>query len=137
MSNYKELLKSPKWQKLRLEIFKRDKWKCVKCSDTEKTLQVHHLKYTGKPWEAPKKDLVTLCSDCHLLFSKIDIDFNSVSKIVKFNKTYQNSNATGLVVSKTNGTNFYHITDNDIELVVGFVKNSSVLKTLFKLNNGK
>jgi 5-methylcytosine-specific restriction endonuclease McrA len=31
---YSELLKSPKWQKKRLEIMSRDKFTCKKCGDT-------------------------------------------------------------------------------------------------------
>lgn len=62
---YGEKLRHPKWQKLRLEILKRDKWKCVLCGDVDTTLNVHHLKYSGDPWEAKKEDLESLCEDCH------------------------------------------------------------------------
>lgn len=62
---YAEKLKSPKWQKRRLEILNRDKFKCKKCGDTETTLHVHHLSYHGEPWEAPSDELDTLCEHCH------------------------------------------------------------------------
>ena len=67
MSNYSELLKDPRWQKKRLDIFNRDKFKCRSCEDTKKTLHVHHLYYDYKlkPWEYSDDDLVTLCEDCH------------------------------------------------------------------------
>lgn len=42
---YSEQLKHPKWQKKRLEILKRDKWKCKKCKDDTTTLNVHHKEY--------------------------------------------------------------------------------------------
>jgi HNH endonuclease len=63
--NYSEKLKSPQWQKKRLEILQRDNFTCQLCSDTETELQVHHLKYTGEPQDAPNEDLQTLCKHCH------------------------------------------------------------------------
>ena len=66
MSNYSELLKDPRWQKKRLEVFNRDNWTCQCCLDTDSTLHVHHTKYTGKfPWDCPDKYLITLCEQCH------------------------------------------------------------------------
>lgn len=64
---YKEKLLSPKWQKLRLEIMQRDNFACVKCGNTEETLQIHHKNYVfGKnPWDYPPEMLETLCSICH------------------------------------------------------------------------
>lgn len=69
MSTYAEKLKSPKWQKKRLEILSRDKFTCQKCKDTETTLHVHHKKYIkGKePWDYPNEILTTLCDSCHEL----------------------------------------------------------------------
>lgn len=65
--NYKEQLASPKWQRRRLEIFNRDGWACTECGETEKQLEVHHIKYlAGKhPAESPDADLATLCDKCH------------------------------------------------------------------------
>lgn len=67
MSEYKELLRHPKWQRRRLEIMERDDWKCLYCDAEDKPLNVHHKRYvTGrKPWEYPDHDLITLCDDCH------------------------------------------------------------------------
>jgi hypothetical protein len=64
---YAEKLKSPKWQKKRLEILERDKFTCCHCDDTEKNLQVHHKYYTknSDPWDYPNDALITLCEDCH------------------------------------------------------------------------
>jgi len=67
---YAEKLKHPKWQKKRLAILSRDNFTCCLCGDTETNLQVHHLKYTGEPWDAPDEDLQTLCEDCHSLLSQ-------------------------------------------------------------------
>lgn len=65
MSNYSELLKDPRWQKKRLQIMDRDGWKCSLCENEDMTLNVHHLKYSGKPWEADDSHLITLCEKCH------------------------------------------------------------------------
>lgn len=67
MKTYLEKLKDPRWQKLRLEIFKRDKWTCRICKSKDKTLSIHHRYYKkgAEPWEYPKKALVTLCEKCH------------------------------------------------------------------------
>ena len=62
---YAEKLKDPRWQRKRLEIFQRDGFACCWCKTTDETLVVHHLKYTGDPWEAPNEDLMTLCENCH------------------------------------------------------------------------
>lgn len=66
-SKYSEQLKSPKWQKRRLEILNRDKFTCQICGSTEKTLHVHHTIYIpGRNiWEYEDDQLITLCEDCH------------------------------------------------------------------------
>lgn len=64
---YSELLKDPRWQKKRLQIMERDGFACKLCGNKEKTLHVHHLAYTKKPWDADDKELVTLCESCHTL----------------------------------------------------------------------
>lgn len=68
-SAYSEKLKDPRWQKLRLEIFERDKWECQICYATDKTLHVHHLHYLKgrEPWEYADEMqfLLTVCCDCH------------------------------------------------------------------------
>lgn len=61
---YSELLKDERWKKLSKEVKDRDDNKCVLCDNT-KSLQAHHKKYTGLPWEAPICDIITLCSACH------------------------------------------------------------------------
>ena len=65
--DYKEQIKSPLWQKRRLEILNRDNFTCQICGCKDKTLHVHHLVYEkGKMiWEYPDKLLITLCEECH------------------------------------------------------------------------
>jgi hypothetical protein len=57
----------PRWQVLRLRTMERDGFKCSKCGNGERTLHVHHLKYTvgAQAWESPMEDLTTLCEVCH------------------------------------------------------------------------
>ena len=64
---YSELLRSPKWQKKRLEIMQRDDFTCQYCGSEDKELQVHHRVYRNgaKPWEYDNSELITLCSHCH------------------------------------------------------------------------
>lgn len=70
MIDYKEQIKSPKWQKKRLEILDRDNFECVVCGASDKPLHVHHKKYiAGRDyWDYPDELLVTLCEDCHKKF---------------------------------------------------------------------
>jgi hypothetical protein len=64
---YIELLKSPKWQRKRLEIFDRDGFTCRFCGATDNQLHVHHLIYLKDkyPWEYGDEYLLTLCDICH------------------------------------------------------------------------
>lgn len=65
--DYKEQLKSPKWQKRRLEIMQRDNFTCQICGATEKQLHVHHTSYLPHTdvWDYDDYRLITLCEDCH------------------------------------------------------------------------
>lgn len=66
MSKYRQKLLDPRWQKKRLVILERDNFRCAICSDHEKTLHVHHKRYSStEPWDIPDYCLVTLCADCH------------------------------------------------------------------------
>jgi 5-methylcytosine-specific restriction endonuclease McrA len=69
---YAQKLKDPRWQKKRLEIFKRDRWTCQWCLSKVETLNVHHHKYTvDSPWDEDPKNLVTVCAECHEIFHKV------------------------------------------------------------------
>jgi hypothetical protein len=63
--SYTKKLSDPRWQKKRLEVLSRDNFKCTLCLNDKEELHVHHLKYTKEPWDAPLKDLETLCFRCH------------------------------------------------------------------------
>lgn len=72
--DYSIKLKNPKWQKKRLEIFQRDNFTCVYCSETEETLHVHHEKYIGEnPWDTPNEFLKTVCETCHKILEAMKL----------------------------------------------------------------
>lgn len=66
---YAEQLKSPKWQRKRLQVFERDKFTCQICDCGDDQLQVHHKSYDStyqtKAWEYPDHIYQTLCCICH------------------------------------------------------------------------
>jgi 5-methylcytosine-specific restriction endonuclease McrA len=63
---YTEKLRSPQWQKKRLQILERDNWQCCSCGDSQSNLQVHHLLYARRdPWDYPDDVYQTLCENCH------------------------------------------------------------------------
>ena len=73
MATYAEKLKDPRWQKKRLEIFERDRFRCVVCFSAHKTLHVHHGYYRGgaDPWDYEDETLSTLCEDCHQMAGEL------------------------------------------------------------------
>lgn len=83
---YSEKLKSPLWQRKRLEVMQRDNFKCSCCSNDKIQLQVHHIEYfeSLEPWEYPNDMLVTLCEPCH---SKELIRFKYENKLLQSLKT--------------------------------------------------
>lgn len=96
---YAEKLKDPRWQKKRLKILERDEWTCQLCGDDKTTLNVHHKKYTGEPYEAKDDDLITFCERCHEVTTKIgDIDLICYYRITKYGFSY---------VSRKSGTLYF------------------------------
>jgi len=79
--SYSEKLKDPRWQKKRLQIFKRDNWMCQSCGNERETLHVHHKYYSKNknPWEYEDLSLVTLCEKCHMAEHNVDIFHGAVS----------------------------------------------------------
>ena len=60
----------PRWQRKRLGVLARDGWRCFACLDSQSELHVHHLTYSGAPWETPDCFLQTLCVSCHKSLGK-------------------------------------------------------------------
>lgn len=133
--NYSDKLKSPKWQKKRLEVLSRDSFTCKCCGDQETELHVHHLKYTKEPYDAPLIDLQTLCKHCHYYytFNHNDIlksydlyDFDFI-KIHKFKN---------LLVAEYKYTIFiFYIDKEKLEFAIPFYKGSIVLNKIFEISN--
>lgn len=69
---YQDQLKSPFWQRKRLEIFSRDEFKCKSCGNTESQLHIHHGVYIKGllAWEYENKYLHTVCENCHDITSE-------------------------------------------------------------------
>lgn len=80
---YSEQLKSPQWQKRRLDIMERDNFTCQECGDKESELNVHHKIYIGNrnAWEYPNPSLITLCEPCH---KKIHDRINAINERLGF-----------------------------------------------------
>lgn len=78
---YKEKLLSPKWQKKRLHILERDNWTCQLCGDQDTTLEIHHFKYSGNPWDVDDGFLVTYCKHCHGAVELINKSYDKISII--------------------------------------------------------
>jgi hypothetical protein len=64
-TQYQETLRDPRWQRKRLKIMERDNWACAICGATDQPLNVHHLEYSGEPWEIADSQLITVCEDDH------------------------------------------------------------------------
>lgn len=95
--NYKEKLLDPRWQKKRLQIFNRDKFRCVKCNDDKSTLHIHHLRYYGEPWDVKNEYLQTLCDKCHDKHHNIESNAPAISAaknpiVVYFDDVEANTN---------------------------------------------
>ncbi len=64
---YVEKFKNPLWQKKRLLILERAKFKCENCGSEKSTLHVHHgyYEWNRDPWDYPNESLHCLCEKCH------------------------------------------------------------------------
>lgn len=77
---YSEKLKSPKWQKKRLQILSRDGFTCRNCGNTENTLHVHHKFYRKgvEIWDYEDEVYETLCHECHSTITDLDKEINEL-----------------------------------------------------------
>lgn len=64
---YQDQIKSPKWQKKRLEVLSERRFKCQTCHSETEQLHVHHSYYKKgkKIWEYENYELLCLCESCH------------------------------------------------------------------------
>lgn len=132
--NYLEKLKSPKWQKKRLEILQRDEFTCCYCNDKETELQIHHLKYTKEPWDAPNEDLITLCKHCHCFISVY-----KNTKVIRIEKNFYPHDIISLVVKHNDDGKIYiHVYDiekNIVSCIFGFLIEGMFHKTILKITS--
>jgi hypothetical protein len=139
---YSEKLKSPQWQKKRLEIMKRDKFTCKLCGDTETTLHVHHKEYIdgNNPWEYENSYLVTLCEDCHTEIETIKKDNPEVSfEKIKIFKSDNWTNGSKIIFTKTPHNLAMSIYDDTGNYVCGYNFNRDIpdlIKILKQAQNG-
>jgi 5-methylcytosine-specific restriction endonuclease McrA len=52
------------YESLRLEILRRDSWRCQSCG-TMSNLEVHHKEFRSHSGEDTEGNLITLCTACH------------------------------------------------------------------------
>lgn len=52
------------YDRLRLEILKRDQWRCQNCG-SQQHLQVHHTELRSRSGSDTEANLITLCEACH------------------------------------------------------------------------
>lgn len=71
--SYGDKLRDPRWQRRRLERLGLSDFRCDRCGESERELQVHHRWYLKgyEPWDYRLDHLETLCIDCHKLASAI------------------------------------------------------------------
>jgi 5-methylcytosine-specific restriction endonuclease McrA len=96
---YSEKLRSPKWQKKRLDIMSRDNWRCRLCGNTEETLVVHHSVYEKgrEPWDYGSNQLISLCETCHKKHHETEITGEDAEERIlkKYMKKISGENANG------------------------------------------
>jgi 5-methylcytosine-specific restriction endonuclease McrA len=68
--SYWQLLRDPRWQRMRLEVMERANFECEICGGADDTLNVHHKIYRkgAAPWEYQAHELQCLCEGCHETF---------------------------------------------------------------------
>ncbi len=125
MSDYREKLKDPRWQKKRLTILDRDAFTCRQCGATTKTLHVHHLDYIhGRaPWEYPDGALVTLCEACHEIEHETQQDARAtlLDSLISRGATSQDLYSLAVAIDLS-GSNDQQITGAEWQAIASVVK---------------
>ena len=57
-------LEAKKYEELRLQVLRRDSWRC-QCCGTMSNLEVHHSEFRSQAGEDSEQNLITLCAACH------------------------------------------------------------------------
>lgn len=63
----KSFYSSPEWKALRVKVFERDGYKCVKCHKSKRLLEANHIKPRAKNLDLRLEisNIETLCRKCH------------------------------------------------------------------------
>lgn len=100
MSEYYALLRSPYWQRKRLEVLERFDFQCCECENNEDQLHVHHCWYEKglKPWEYPDGCYLVFCDECHKEWHdmKLEIDKSLASPSIVLDWKHQVINHSAL-----------------------------------------
>ena len=54
------------YEDLRQQVLRRDDWRCQSCG-TMSNLEVHHKQFRSHSGDDSEQNLITVCSDCHLI----------------------------------------------------------------------
>jgi 5-methylcytosine-specific restriction endonuclease McrA len=57
-------LESGEYEALRLQVLRRDNWRCQFCGSMQ-NLDVHHQLFRSRSGADAEKNLITLCQTCH------------------------------------------------------------------------
>lgn len=114
MISYSEKLKDPRWQKKRLSVLNKSKFKCELCNDKNETLHVHHLSYekNKEPWDYPLSNFKCLCSTCH--------EFITISNFIKYQDIIKVLKVRSLDNTRNNVYIKYYNKDLNSEFILGF-----------------
>lgn len=121
---YRDKLKDPRWQRVRLNVWDRAGDCCESCGNSRKQLDVHHFYYERglDPWDYPLESLALLCQDCHESWHarKAKID-----KLLARTSTLDLDRIIGLMegaLSAWNTTDRYIDKGTDALVVVGVIR---------------
>lgn len=141
MTTYSDKLKSPKWQKKRLEILQRDDFACKNCGDKESQLQIHHLAYNSEPWNIENSKLITLCDTCHNEFTKLNFEIKSYLSDINDSETLFQISLFLNIAKNTNPFDISHsikylefIKKSDFKIALSF---DSFMEKFKQLNDGQ
>ena len=133
---YKEKLLDPRWQKKRLKILDRDDFTCQCCGDNTRTLNVHHKSYlNNNPWDIDNTELITYCSDCHVLIELIKNlhDYSKIKKIIK-SKLFKNNAFLYTIYLNKDTIDLYIV--NDGQAKYKLTLNENYINTIKNLIDG-
>jgi len=54
------------YQSLRLQVLRRDGWRCQSCGSSS-NLEVHHREFRSQSGDDAEQNLITLCAACHAI----------------------------------------------------------------------